>query len=319
MNEGGHIEAIYTDFEKAFDKVPHKRLLSKLRSYGVRPEVIRWIESFLVHRQQRTGVRGHFSGWTKVLSGIPQGSVLGPLLFIIYINDLPDMLGGEIYLFADDAKIFKHIKSEHDVHDLQQTCDALQHWSDRWLLKLNVSKCMMIPISAGAGGSGSTYRLVKEGKVENLQTVNKVKDLGITVDSRLGFKDHIHDKVNKAYSMLGVIRRNFKHVDKDTFVVLYKSMVRSQLEYANSVWSPHHVGLIETLEKVQKRATKMVYACKGMAYSDRLRYLKLPTLVYRRHRGDMIEVYKILHGLYDPEAGLVLERNEQGKTRGHSL
>ena len=129
----------------------------------------------------------------------------------------------------------------------------------------------MIPISAGAGGSGSTYRLVKEGKVENLQTVNKVRDLGITVDSRLSFKDHIHDKVNKAYSMLGVIRRNFKHVDKYTFVVIYKSMVRSQLEYANSVWNPHHVGLIETLEKVQKRATKMVYACKGMAYSDRLR------------------------------------------------
>ena len=118
-----------------------------------------------MHRQQRTGVRGHFSGWTKALSGIPQGSVLGPLLFIIYINDLPDTLGGEIYLFADDAKIFKHIKSEQDVQDLQQTCDALQHWSDRWLLKLNVSKCMMIPISAGAGGSGSTYRLVKEGKV----------------------------------------------------------------------------------------------------------------------------------------------------------
>ena len=139
----------------------------------------------------------------------------------------------------------------------------------------------------------------------------------MTVD--LALKDHIHDKVNKAYSMLGVIRRNFKHVDKYTFVVIYKSMVRSQLEYANSVWNPHHVGLIETLEKVQKRATKMVYACKGMVYSDRLRYLKLPTLVYRRHRGNMIEVYKILHGLYDPEAGLVLERNEQGKTRGHSL
>ena len=146
LDEGGHIEAIYTDFEKAFDKVPHKRLLSKLRSYGVRPEVIRWIESFLVHRQQRTGVRGHFSGWTKVLSGIPQGSVLGPLLFIIYINDLPECCEMEsgIYLFADDAKLFKYINGDVDRQRLQGGLDRLQEWTDKWLLKLNCKKCKVI-------------------------------------------------------------------------------------------------------------------------------------------------------------------------------
>ena len=119
--------------------------------------------------------------------------------------------------------------------------------------------------------------------------------------------------------MLGVIKRKFKHVDKDTFVILYKSMVQSHLEYANSVWNPHHVGLIEAIEKVQKRATKIVSSCREMSYTERLKHLKLPTLVYRRHRGDMIEVYKILHGIYDKEARLTLERNEQGITRGHSM
>ena len=140
------------------------------------------------------------------------------------------------------------------------------------------------------------------------------------MDSRLSFKEHIQEKVNKAYRTLGVIKRNFKHVDKDTFLILYKCMVRSQLEYANSVWNPHNIGLIEDLEKVQRRATKIIPACRKMTYEERLKYLKLPTLVYRRHRGDMIEVYKIMHGIYDKETSIKLERSEGGiLTRGHSM
>ena len=151
LEKGGYFDVVYTDFEKAFDKVPHRRLLNKLISYGVRPEVVKWIEGFLIHRQQRTGIRGHFSGnWRKVLSGIPQGSVLGPLLFVIFINDLPiDEEEGEadIYLFADDAKIIKHINTPEDKNKLQKRCNRLQEWSERWLLKLNINKCMVLRIA----------------------------------------------------------------------------------------------------------------------------------------------------------------------------
>jgi len=119
------------------------------------------------------------------------------------------------------------------------------------------------------------------------------------VDSKLSFSDHITEKVNKAYSIPGIIIRNFQHVDKVAFVLLYKALVVSHLEYANTVLSPYKQYLIQVVEKVQKRATKLVHECKHLPYTDRLQYLKLPTLKYRRHRGDMIETYKIIHGLYD--------------------
>jgi hypothetical protein len=140
LEEGGQVDVIYTDFEKAFDKVPHRRLISKLKSYDINPEIIKWIEGFLLQRRQRVGIRGKFSDWRKVLSGIPQGSVLGPLLFVIFINDLPEFCGGDsdIFLFADDAKIMKHVTRIEDCSQLQNSCDKLLEWSNTWLLKLNI-------------------------------------------------------------------------------------------------------------------------------------------------------------------------------------
>jgi len=125
-----------------------------------------------------------------------------------------------------------------------------------------------------------------------LQRCDSIKDLGVIIDSNLTFEDYITEKVNKAYCVLGIIKRNFEHISKEAFVLLYKSMVRSHLEFSNSVWSPYRVGLTEKIEKVQKRATKLVQSCKGLGYSERLRVLGIPTLKYRRHRGNMIETYK---------------------------
>jgi len=123
----------------------------------------------------------------------------------------------------------------------------------------------------------------------DLERCNKVRDLGIIVDSKLSFSDHISEKVNKAYSILGIIKRNFQHVNKVAFVLLYKTLVRSHLEYADTVLSPYKQYLMEVVEKVQKRATKLVHECKHLPYTARLKYLKLPTLKHRRQRGDMVE------------------------------
>jgi len=123
----------------------------------------------------------------------------------------------------------------------------------------------------------------------DLERCNKVRDLGVIVDSKLSFSDHITEKVNKAYSIPGIIKRNFQHVDKVAFVLLYKALVRSHLEYPNTVLSPYKQYLIEVGEKVQKKATKLVHECKHLPYTERLKYLKLPTLKYRWHKGDMID------------------------------
>ena len=122
-------------------------------------------------------------------------------------------------------------------------------------------------------------------------SVETFKDLGVQFDSKLTFDGHIQEKINKAYSVLGIIKRNFIYVDKSTFILLYKAMVRPHIEYAHSVWNPFFKGNIDNIEKVQKRATKLVISLKHLRYKERLEQLKLPTLKYRRARGDMIEVW----------------------------
>jgi len=149
MDSGAQVDAIYTDFAKAFDTVPHRRLLCKLKSYNINDQLIAWINNFLCDRKQRIGVNGEFSTWSEVLSGIPQGSILGPLLFLIYINDLPDICtqqdaSTKIYLYADDAKIFKVINQTSDQADLQAVMNSVKNWSDEWLLKLNADKCKTV-------------------------------------------------------------------------------------------------------------------------------------------------------------------------------
>jgi len=320
LESGGQVDVMYSDFEKAFDKIPHKRLISKLISYGFNSTLINWIQDFLQSRKFRVRVNSSFSLWDAVTSGIPQGSVLGPLLFIIYINDLVECCESncEIYLFADDAKLFRHIVSPNDHCLLQKGIDALQHWSQQWLLKLNISKCNIVSFGRSVDKS-YVYSISHNNQNVSLERKESFKDLGVILDEKLTFRDHIHDKINKAYSMLGIIKRNFKYLTISSFVLLYKSMVRSHLDYCSSVWVPYKKGDIELLEKVQKRATKLIPTIKTMAYSERLKACKLPTLHYRHIRGDMIEMFKILSGKYDIAVAPRINREYNSITRGNDL
>ena len=323
LDSGGQVDIIYTDFEKAFDKVPHKRLLSKLKSYGICKKLINWIEAFLCFRTQCVKINGVFSDIKPVLSGIPQGSVLGPVLFVIFINDMPDVCKylSEVFLFADDSKLYKHINDNTDYLCLKQSCQNVYDWSNEWCMKLNIDKCKVLTIIKNKNKAQNLeygFRTDLHGFVA-LDHVDSIKDLGVIVDCNLNFSDHIYEKIKKAYQMIGIIKRNFKNIDKNTFILLYTSLIRSHLEYANSVWNPYKSGFIADLEKVQKRATKLIWSCKSMHYSERLRYLGLPTLKYRRLRGDMIETFKILNGFYDLNTVPVLTLNINTRTRGNSL
>jgi hypothetical protein len=305
LESGGHIDVIYTDLEKAFDKVPHRRLISKLKSYGIHADIIAWIKSFLSCRRQRVKINNVFSEWASVLSGIPQGTILGPLLFIIYINDLVDSCnnGSELYLYADDAKLFRHILTDLDKVLLQRDLDNLSNWTEKWLLKLNVNKCKYMSYERShSDTSVNQYTIAGV----NLEHVEIMKDLGVKFDSKLKFTDHIHEKINKAYGVLGLIKRNFKYLSEKCLVTLYKTMVRSHLEYAQGVWSPHLVGQIKNVEKVQMRATKLITRIKDLPYTERLKTLNLPTLKYRRLREDMIELYKMVTGIYNGDVSLSL-------------
>jgi len=235
LENGGQINTIYIDFEKAFDKVPHHLLFKKLQNYNLKVNVIQWIRSFLCYRKQRIKINGCYSEWADVISGIPQSTILGPILFMIYINDLPEICKqfARIYLFADDAKLFKHVICDEDHKALQLGLNALQDWSNKWLLNLNILKCRTVFFGRNIN-KNYTYFL----QSTLLERLEHMKDLGVIFDSELNsvaLVQHCKENINTAYSYLGIIKRNFVYLDEDAFVMLYKSLVRSHLEYANSV------------------------------------------------------------------------------------
>ena len=297
MANGGVTDAIYLDFAKAFDTVPHARLIGKLQAYGITGDILKWVEAFLRDRSQVVRVNGEESFSASVVSGIPQGSVLGPLLFVIYINDLPDSINSDTLMFADDTKILRRILSKEDSMELQKDVHELEQWSDKWLLRFNTEKCHVLTVGKTEDIMHThSYKLYDD----DLEHVFEETDLGVTIDSELRFEEHISKKVSKANSIAGLIRRSFAHLDGTLFKRLYTAFVRPHLEYAQAVWSPMSQKLVDMLENVQKRATKMVDGFSKLDYEERLKRLKLPSLVYRRARGDMIEVYKHFH-VYDQD------------------
>ena len=253
LEKGKQIDTIYMDFKKAFDTVPHRRLIGKLKSYHISAELTRWIENFLEEREQHVGINGKVSRWHKIMSGIPQGSVLGPFLFVLYINDLPDTLESTPYMYADDTKIYRNIEGRHDIATLQTDLNKLQHWSDKWLLRFHPDKCKQLTI--GRQHFDTEYHLyTDEGnqrKQAILEKCAQEKYIGVVMDNDLSFEQHMSDKIKKANSIMGVIRRTFNNLNNTIFIMLYKGLVRPHLEYASSVWAPHKAKNIIALEKVQ--------------------------------------------------------------------
>ncbi len=316
LDDYGTIDVAYLDFCKAFDVVPHERLLRKIEGYGINGTIADWIRSFLSDRKQRVLVNGCASGWAPVTSGIPQGSVLGPLLFLIFINDMPDAVHSTLLMFADDAKVFRQVNDLEDRQILQQDLDELTQWATKWQMKFNAAKCKIMHL--GYGNTDQKYYLHEMGQPYELQVTKEEKDLGVIVDPDLTFAKHVEMKVNKANKLLGLIRVSYSYLDKESMTLLFKGLIRPHLEYANVVWSPLYKKEMNLIENVLHRATKMVPECRNMDREARLKYLKLPSMYYRRARGDMIEVYKFLTGQYKVDYSKILLEKEPGTmTRGH--
>ena len=313
LDRGLAWDTIYLDFSKAFDSVPHQRLLLKIKQMGIKGDLLKWISSFLSERKQRVVVGENMSSWAKVKSGIPQGSVLGPILFIIFINDLPDNVKKSLLkIFADDTKLFKTISQIKDQRELQEDLIALAAWSKKWQLPFNEIKFKLMHY--GKNNPHFDYKM--NGII--LAKDDKEKDIGVTFDSDLKFQTHYNNMTAKANSRVGIIKRTFSSLNKHNFPILYKSLVRPLLEYCSPIWNPILVKDINELEKVQQRATKLVKGLKDLPYEQRLRTLGLPTLIYRRKRADMIEVYKILNGFTNINKDTFFDYNNRVGSRGHS-
>ena len=292
---GGVVDSIYLDFSKAFDTVPHRRLLGKLEAYGVQGNLLNWIKAFLTNRSQEVTVNGSKSLPSAVISGIPQGTVLGPVLFVVYINDLLDNVSSGGLMFADDTKIYRQITTRDDALQLQQDITKLEDWSKLWQIRFNHDKCHVMTM-----GKFENIRYAHRYTVYDIEIdhVFDEKDLGVTIDSELRFEEHIARKVRIANAIVGQMRRSFSYLDCDTFKRIFTAFVRPHLEYGEAVWSPHLIRNINALENVQIRATKLVDGLSHLDYPERLERLQLPTLLFRRKRGDLIEMWKHFHS-YD--------------------
>jgi len=247
-------------------------------------------------------INGEESEWVEVTSGVPQGSVLGPILFVIYINDLDEKIMSKILKFADDTKLVRGVKTYEDYYELGEDLSKLYKWSEDWQMSFNLDKCQVMHI--GNNNNRSSYSMGGR----DLEEVDEEKDLGVIINNRFRVDRQCAKVTKTANRVLGLIYRTFACKNKRIILRLYKSLVRPHLDYCCQVWRPHLVKDINLLERVQKRATRMIEECKGMGYEDRLKELKLTTLETRRIRADLLEVYKIVTKQEGLEEGNFFER-----------
>lgn len=318
LDGGEAVDIVYLDFKKAFDRVPHCRLLEKLSAYGIRNQHLLWMSDFLSGRSQTVCVNGSFSDSTGVRSGVPQGSVIGPVLFLIFIDDLDESISGKVLKFADDTKIGRRIhrfRSDLDISDMETDLEAIQTWAFRWDMAFNVNK--FVRLHCGYNNPSFAYEI--DGCLIPSEDGKGVKDLGIIISSDLKPSLHVAAIVKKANRVLGLIRRGFRHVGQDALCCLYISLVRPLLEYGSCAWNPHFKRDIDLLERVQHRFTRFFPALCVIPYRERLSQLGLQSLERRRLRTDLIMTYRIIHGLVSFPMEQFFQYDDISGTRGHCL
>ncbi len=307
-------DIIIMDFAKAFDKVPHRRLLYKLSYYGIRGQANNWIRSFLSDRTQNVVLDGIASDPADVISGVPQGSVLGPVLFLLYINDLPDNIASSVRLFADDCVLYKNIHTDSDCQALQHDIDKLAEWEETWLMKFNAAKCHTLRVTNHLPNIRLMYDYTLHSRV--LESVSTAKYLGLTFADNLSWGTHIHNVTSKANKTLGFLRRNLAFAPRDTRESAFKTMVRPQLEFASCIWSPYTETDISKVEKVQRTAARWV--CRRWRnqshVGEMLEDLGWPTLAQRRDTASLAFFFKIHHGQVDIDRANYLQQLHNPRT-----
>lgn len=292
-----NVDVVYIDFSRAFDSIVFNKLLAKLVHYGISGNLLKFISAFIHNREQCVVIDNCFSRVTNVLSGVPQGSVLGPVLFLIFINDVTSICIGEskLKLFADDVKLYTSYNvSVSNCGNLQQSIDLLSSWANSWQLCINISKCSVLSIHHNSK-SFIPHPYYLNGT--QLSASSSVSDLGLLVDSRLTFNLHISNILSKASQRVGVFFRGFSSRHPDLMKKAFLTYIRPSLEFNSNIWNPTKKYLIDKLENIQRRFTKRVPSLSHLSYLERLSALDLEPLELRRLKFDLIQYYKILHNL----------------------
>jgi hypothetical protein len=320
MKDGYYTRVAYIDFARAFDSVCHSKLIYKLSSLGITGSLLAVLTSYLDNRTQQVRIQNTLSKSVLIKSGVPQGSVLGPVLFVIYINELSNLFPDSVKskYFADDAKMYSEIRCNADLDNFQKSLDVLSTWANSWQLSIAVNKCCTMNITSNNKLNFDSERCNSVDDVA-LNNVDLIRDLGVLVDSKLKFNAHIAKIVSTAKQRSSLIFRAFLTRESKFLIIAYKSFILPLLEYCSPIWSPHSVGDILLLEGVQRGYTKRIPGLENMSYDARLKALDMITLELRRLHFDLTFCYKLLNGLIGgvpDNYGLVLSTR---KSRGNSF
>lgn len=300
VDDGGQVDLVLTDFSKAFDKINHTIILEKLKIFGLTDNFLSFFASYLRGRSQYVQYNGYKSRPFEATSGVPQGSNLGPLLFLIFINDISEVIDVEHEIFADDLKLYWSISGSEDCLRLQDSVDAVQRWCAKNKLLLNTGKCSVMTITKKLSPTLHEYSMEQD----VLSRVDSVRDLGVLLDSKLSFSNHIEKMVSEATRMLGFILRNCKSFNNiDALKTLYFSLVRSKLEYGSLIWSPVYAKYNLMVEQVQRKFLKFLSFKEDNSYPERginnellLQRFNFDSLQKRRDMQAVILLFKIING-----------------------
>ena len=315
---GQDTDCIYLDFSKAFDKVNHEILLKKLYEYGIRGKLLCWFKSYLSDRDQTVVVNGSHSYPSKVQSGVPQGTVLGPILFLIYINDLSKCINHSIIShFADDTRVSKAITGITDVELLQEDLMQTISWSEKNKMVLHTDKfellCHTIRKNNALQALPFTSQFFEYTTPDGI-TISQselVRDLGIHINPSINWSPHINIIVNKARQLTAWVLSVFHDRSEETMMCLFTSIIRSRLEYLCPLWNPYKQEDIKCIESVQRLFTSKVEGLQDFTYYERLRILGLMSLQRRRERFIIITMFKIINDIIPNELDLIIITSER--------
>ena len=241
VNNKGQTDMIFLDISKAFDKISHRFIFTKLRYYGITNRTLSWIGAFISNRTQTTVVNGVHSSYVEVTSGVPQGSVLGPMLFLVYINDISNAITSQINLFADDSVLYRNIRNQNDQVILQNDLDTISSWAEKWLMDLNINKCSVLSITLKHNSIFHDYNILGATPMR----VTNHDYLGVTISSDLNWLRHVTNISNKASRTLGLLIRTLSPCSQNVRSIAYKMLVHPQLEYASDVWNTYTMKCIK--------------------------------------------------------------------------
>lgn len=315
LDKNKQVDVIYLDFQKAFDKVPHQRLIIKLEKIGITGNIRNWINNWLTGRNQQVVIEGEKMKSKEVKSGVPQGSILGPVLFTIYVNDLEENTSSTISKFADDTKLIADVTEDKDVEEVKQDLKRIDLWTQKWQMECNADKSKVMHL--GKKNKQAKYEL--QGK--EMQVVVTEKDLGVMCKNDFKVDDQCAEASKKANRILGMIKRTITSRNKKIIIQLYKSLVRPHLDYCGVVWRPYLQKDIKKIEKIQRRTTKLIKECKGKNYEERLKEVRLTTLETRRCRADLIQTYRIIKGIdkINKDKFFTFSHDKSSTLRGNTL